>query len=231
MVGDIVRPYTGASLATIKVFLIDEQQIMRKGMRTALEQEPAIVVVGEAADVLAALTPLGETLPDVVILGTAQRNCVDMVRTILFNHRALRVVLLATQEEPDALIQALRAGCHGLLLRRSSASTLVDAVRAVKAGGTFLCDEAGDIVMQGFERQRSSAGAIDPLQYLSVRERQVLNLTVDGLTSGEIAQQLAISPKSVDTYRGRLMAKIGVRHASELLSFAQERGLAQHPSR
>jgi DNA-binding NarL/FixJ family response regulator len=218
-------------LATIKVFLIDEQQIMRQGMRAALEQDPTIVVVGEAADVVAALTSLGNDIPDVVILGTAHRNCADMIRTILYHHKALRVVLLASQEDPSVMIHALRAGCHGLLLRRASAGVLVDAVRAVKAGGTFLSDEAGDIVMQGFVRQRSNAAAMDPLLHLSARERQVLDLTVSGLTNSEIAQQLAISPKSVDTYRGRLMAKIGVRHASGLLSFAQEHGLAQIPAR
>lgn len=213
-------------LTKIKVFLIDEQQIMRQGVRAALEQDLAIVVVGEAADVVTALPPLSESEPDVVILGTVQHNCVDMVRTVRLAGRDLRVVVLASAEEPDAMLQALRAGSHGLLLRRASGKTLVDAVHAVRAGGTFLSQEASDILMHDFIRKPGGSPPKDSLARLSKRERQVLDMTISGLTSNQIAQQLAISPKSVDTYRGRLMAKIGVRNASSLLSFAAEHGLA-----
>jgi DNA-binding NarL/FixJ family response regulator len=134
---------------------------------------------------------------------------------------------LVSHEEPAALTQALQAGSHGLLLRRASAGALVSAVHAVTAGGTFLSDEASAILLRGFIRQRNGDESADPLRHLSERERQVLHLTVNGLTSSQIAEQLAISSKSVDTYRGRLMAKIGVRNATGLMSFAREHGLAQ----
>lgn len=200
---------------------------MRQGMRAALAQDAAIAVVGESGDVASALNRLRETGPDVVIVGTVHNNCAEMVRAIRLSDRSVRVVVLVSLEEPGALLHALRAGSHGLLLRRAPGKTLIEAVVAVRAGGTFVSEEASVILMHNFIRQRNRPGSEDVLPRLSTRERQVLDMTVNGLTSNQIAQQLAISPKSVGTYRGRLMAKIGVRNISALRNFAVEHGLAR----
>lgn len=144
--------------------------MVRQELRAALEQDPAIVVIGEAADVSKAVKPLHETMPDVVILSTHGGDCADTVRTVRLTHRFLRVVALSSQEESGAMVQALRAGSHGLVVWRTSAKTLVDAVRAVRAGGVFVSDEASGILLDGFALQRRRTASSNPCNRLSDHE-------------------------------------------------------------
>lgn len=158
-------------MTKIAVFLIDEHLIMRQGLRAALEPDPAIVVAGEAADVTTACAAMRRVSSDVVILGTVQHNCVETIRTVRLSHPSLCVVVLTSPEEPGAILQALRAGAQGLLLRRDTGRTVLDAVHAVTAGGTFLSAEASGILMHGYARWRQGDEPTDALGRLSRRER------------------------------------------------------------
>jgi DNA-binding NarL/FixJ family response regulator len=214
-------------VAAINVLLVDREAIMREGLREALESEPDIIVLAEAPDAGAALIRVGETKPDVIVVGLTDPNCADVVHTIRSSFRSCRIVVLSSQTEPAHLLQALKAGVHGILLRRVSGRTLVAAVRAVHAGGTFISGEASTALLRSYVMQASGMEIAGPLGRLSRRERQVLDMVVTGQNSSQIAQQLAISPKSVDTYRGRMMHKIGVNNLPSLLRFAAEHGLMQ----
>jgi DNA-binding NarL/FixJ family response regulator len=207
--------------------LVDRETIMRAGLREALESEPDITVVAESHDVASALMSIRETRPDVIVAGLTDPDCADMMRGIRSSFRATRVVVLSSQPEPAHLLRALQAGVHGILVRWVSPGTVADAVRAVYSGGVFISREASALLLQSYVRQAGSMTVAGPLNRLSQRERQVLEMLMRGQNSNQIAQQLAISPKSVNTYRGRMMHKIGVSNLSGLMTFAVEHGLFQ----
>ncbi len=213
-------------MTVLKVLLFDRQEMMQDQLRAVLESNAGIAVVGEAAEADMAAVLVCKLQPDVVVMGLADTSSADLLACIRDFHRCSRVVVLAAQSDPGHILRILQAGAHGVLLRQTSGGMLIDAVRAVQAGGTFISGEASAALMHDYIRPRSDMKMDIALGRLSSRERQVLDMVVSGMTSQEIARQLAISPKSVDTYRGRLMSKIGVSNVLALMDFALENGLA-----
>lgn len=214
-------------MATTTVFLIDEQAMVRAELRAALESEPGMAIAGEAADASAVASLVLKSEANVVVIGLADQESADVIRTIRSLQRGIRVVVLASQAESSQILRALQAGAHGIVLRHTCGEAIVDAVRAVQAGGTFIGDAASAVLLRDYVSQRSGMEITSPLQRLSQRERQVLDMVVSGMTSNEIAQHLVISPKSVETYRSRLMTKLGVRNVPGLVKFAIQSGLVQ----
>ncbi len=214
-------------MTTIKVLLIDRQDSMRERLRAALHNHADIAVVGEAADAAVAAVLMVKMQPHVAIIGLSDLPGTDLLASICDFRHHCRVVVLATHSDPNHILGVLQAGAHGVLLKDSARQSLADAVRAVQAGGTFFSGEASAALMRDYvgPRKAISQRLTVDLARLSSRERQVLHMVVSGLNSREIAQQLAISPKSVGTYRGRLMAKIGVTDTPALINFAAENGL------
>ena len=223
----LVGRQKGASVATTTVFLIDEQAMVRAELRAAFESEPGMAIAGEAADASAVASLLRITAANVVVIGLAERESADVIRTIRAGSAASALWCWRRRQSRTRSCRALQAGAHGVVLRHDGGHAVVDAVRAVQAGGTFIGDAASAALLKDYVSQRSGLEIASPLQRLSQRERQVMDLVVSGMTSSEIGRQLAISPKSVGTYRSRLMSKLGVPNVPGLVKFAIQSGLVQ----
>ena len=211
----------------ITVLLSEPQAIMREGLRAVLEGAPDITVVGDVANAGDASVLVQQLRPDVVLVDLAVTAVegIDALRRIRAASSATRILILAAQQDAGTILRALQAGAHGVVLRRTSGKALIEAVRAVQSGGTYISGEASDALIRGYLEQRSGLAVASPLHRLSQRERQVLGMVVNGQTSSQIAEVLAISPKSVDTYRGRLMKKLGTRDVPALVKFAIHHGV------
>jgi DNA-binding NarL/FixJ family response regulator len=211
----------------IKVFLADDHAVVRDGLRYILEAQADITVAGEAGDGLQAVEQVLKLKPDVVVMDIAmpQLNGIEATRRILEDLPRTRVVILSVYSSAEHIYRALKAGARGYLLKESAGAEVVKAVRTVHAGRRYLCDKIAATMIDTYVQQREAVEAKSPLERLSSRERQVLQLVVEGKSSKEIADILHLSPKSVETYRSRLMQKLGVHDIPGLVKFAIQHGL------
>jgi DNA-binding NarL/FixJ family response regulator len=211
----------------IKVFLADDHAVVRDGLRYILEAQADITVAGEAGDGLQAVEQVLKLKPDVVVMDIAmpQLNGIEATRRILEELPRTRVVILSVYSSAEHIYRALKAGARGYLLKESAGAEVVKAVRTVHAGRRYLCDKITSAMIDTYIQQREAVEAKSPLERLSSRERQVLQLVVEGKSSKEIADILHLSPKSVETYRSRLMQKLGVHDIPGLVKFAIQHGL------
>jgi DNA-binding NarL/FixJ family response regulator len=207
---------------TIRILIADDHGIVAEGLKSLAEAEPDIEVVGIVADGREAVQHARESRPDVVVMDMSmpELNGADATRAILQNDPACRVIVLSMYAEREYVRRALKAGAMGYVVKRSAAKELVDAIRAVHAGQRYLSPRVADVVIE--------AGADDKddlLAKLSMREREVLQLLAEGNTGAEIAQRLSLSQKTVETYRARLVEKLGIRDLPGLVRFAIQRGI------
>jgi DNA-binding NarL/FixJ family response regulator len=207
----------------ITVFVADDHAIVRDGLASLLAAQPDIRVVGTAADGRDAVRDVLKLQPEVVVMDIAmpQMNGIEATREIRDRAPQARVVILSMHSSVEYVFHALEAGAHGYLLKESAAQEVVDAVRTVRAGRRYLCRKVAEMVAGGIGR----GSATSPLESLSKRERQVLQLVAEGRSSSQIAATLYLSPKSVDTYRSRLMQKLHVGDVAGLVKFAIQHGL------
>lgn len=208
---------------TIRVLLADDHAIIRDGLRALLQSIPDIEVVDAVGDGRAAVQRAIELRPDVVIMDIAMPdlNGIEAVRILREKLPATRVVMLSMHSDSEHVFRALNAGAAGYLLKESAGDEVVSAVRAVRAGQRYLSR-----ALESLERRSEvRTNRVSPLDSLSARERQVLQLVVEGRSSAEIARMIHLSPKSVDTYRSRLMKKLGVADVTALVKFAIQHGL------
>jgi DNA-binding NarL/FixJ family response regulator len=211
----------------IKIFLADDHAVVRDGLRYILEAQADISVVGEAANGLDAVARVRKLKPDVVVMDIAmpELNGIEAARQICEELPRTRVVILSVYSSAEHIYRALKAGARGYLLKESAGVEVVKAVRTVHAGRRYLCDKITSAMIDTYIQQREEAEAKSPLERLSPRERQVLQLVVEGKSSKEIANIVHLSPKSVETYRSRLMQKLGVHDLPGLVKFAIQHGL------
>jgi DNA-binding NarL/FixJ family response regulator len=207
---------------TIRILIADDHGIVAEGLKSLAEAEADIEVVGIVADGREAVQHARESKPDVVIMDMSmpELNGADATRAILQNDPACRVIVLSMYAEREYVRRALKAGAMGYVVKRSAAKELVDAIRAVHAGQRYLSPRVADVVIE--------AGADDKddlLAKLSMREREVLQLLAEGNTGAEIARRLSLSQKTVETYRARLVEKLGIRDLPGLVRFAIQRGI------
>ena len=207
----------------ITVFVADDHTIVREGLASLLAAQPDIRVVGTAADGRATLREVLKLQPEVVVMDIAmpQMNGIEATRELRDRLPQARVVILSMHSSIEYVFHALEAGAHGYLLKDSAAQDVVDAVRAVLAGRRYLGRGVAEMVAEGVGR----GSAASPLASLSKRERQVLQLVAEGRSSAQIAVVLSLSPKSVDTYRSRLMQKLHIGDVAGLVKFAIQHGL------
>jgi DNA-binding NarL/FixJ family response regulator len=212
--------------APIRVLIADDHAIVRTGIRHVLESEPGFVVVGEASTGTEALELAATLRPDVAVLDISMPGTSGLRVAAELRQRApeTQVLILSMHDNTEYVLESLRAGAHGYLLKDTAATELRDAIRAVRRGESFFSPAiAGRLsaVVRG-DAAESSAGA---LGQLTARERQVLVGVAQGHTNREIATQLGISHRTVETHRESLMRKLGVRTVAGLTRLALEAGL------
>ena len=207
---------------TIRVLLADDHALMREGLRALLTAATGIEVVGEVRTGREAERQVARLNPDVVLMDIAMPdlNGIEAARAIHAKCPAVRIVMLSMHATAEYVYRAFEAGACGYLLKEVAVEEVITAVRTVHAGKRFLSPALAESVPDP-----GSGYARGPVDRLSARERQVLQLVVEGHTSNEIARMLHLSPKSVETYRSRLMLKLGVRDLPSLVKFALEHGL------
>jgi DNA-binding NarL/FixJ family response regulator len=206
-----------------RVLLADDHALMREGLKALLLETDDIEIVGEAGNGRAAVRAVAELNPDVVLMDISMPdlNGIEALRWIEARHPGARVVMLSMHSNAEHVHQALAAGASGYLLKESAAAEVVAAVRAVQGGRRYLSEAIRHL--EGDTQSRSDGAG--PLDSLSARERQVLQLVVEGRSSAEIARMVHLSPKTVETYRSRLMKKLGVADVTELVKFAVRHGV------
>jgi DNA-binding NarL/FixJ family response regulator len=203
----------------VRVLLADDHAVVRFGLRALLEMS-GMEVVAEAGEGREALRLVEELAPDVAILDVTMPglNGIEAAAVLRERSPATRVVILSMHSNREHVHRALAAGASAYLLKGSASEEIVEAIRTVSMGGHYLSRELAPV-------NATTAGAASPLESLSARERQVLQLVVEGHSSAEIAALVHLSPKSVDTYRSRLMKKLGVPDVTALVKFAVQHGL------
>ena len=211
----------------IKVFIADDHAMMREGLRLIVEGEKDLCVVGEAADGSQASRLIQRLAPDVVVMDIAmpKLNGIEATYQILNSKTFTRIIILSMHSSKEHIFRALEAGAEGYLLKESAGKEMVKAIRTVYAGRRFLSNRISQTVIEDYIHQRRADSEGSPIKRLSPREREVLQLVVEGKSSAEIASNLFLSPKTVETYRSRLMHKLGIKDLPGLVKFAIQHGM------
>lgn len=211
----------GHGVPVICVLVADDHGVLRDGLRRLLETDPAIRVVAAANDGREAVARAAETMPQVVVMDISMPglNGIEATRSIMASAPATGVVMLSMHSSEGTVREALDAGARGYLLKESAGDEIIHAVRAVASGGRYF----GQGVEVGrLEPRQDGAAAADAL---TATERRILRLVVEGRSNAETARILELSPRTVETYRGRLMAKLQVEDLTALVKYAIRNGI------
>ena len=210
----------------IRILLVDDHAVLRAGLRALLEAEPGFMVVGEAGTGEEGVMKAKQLRPHVVVMDLSMPGMggLEAVREISALGQDIRTLVLTMHGEEEHLLPVLEAGGSGYVNKRSADEELIEAIRTVAGGDVFLYPSGARLLLRGL-KQKTDPGEEDPLDKLTDREREVLSYTVEGFSSSEIGKKLFISPKTVDTYRARIMEKLDLHHRSELVRFALRKGL------
>jgi DNA-binding NarL/FixJ family response regulator len=211
----------------IRIVVADDHAIIREGLRVMLGNQPDMEVVGTAANGREAIQLVDEHEPDVVVMDISmpELNGIEAMQQMLPRHPHLQVVVLSIHGTKPYVSRALKAGARGYLIKETAGLEVVEAVRAVQRGERYLSQRVADLLTEASFQKLEALNDANPLEALSRREREILQLVAEGRTSQEIAERLSISPKTVDTYRSRLMHKIGVEDVAGLVKFAIQHGV------
>ena len=212
-------------LPPIRILIVDDHGIVRDALAVFLEKQEHMQVVGTAANGKEAVVAAERLKPDVIIMDLVlpELSGVDATERILSLLPRTQVVALSVCHTSEHVFRALRAGARGYVLKEAAGVELVCAVKAVFVGQPYLSPRITEVVIGSL---LNKAASHSPLERLSGREREVLHLTASGSSSAEIARHLSLSRKTVDTYRSRVMEKLGVADRTGLIHFAIEHGMA-----
>jgi two-component system response regulator NreC len=213
-------------VSEIRILLVDDHAMFRAGIKALLEDEARFTVIGEAASGDEAVDEVRSLKPDVVVMDLSMpgSNGLEATRRIAALGLDTRVLVLTVHAEEEYLVPVVEAGASGYLTKTSADTDLVEAIKVVARGEVFLPPRATRLLLQQYRASESDPDTAG-LHDLSSREQEVLALTAEGFSSREIGGKLFISPKTVDTYRSRIMDKLGLNHRSELVRFALRVGL------
>ena len=206
----------------IRILLADDHAMVRKGFRMILEAQADMCIVGEAGNGREAVEQAGTLHPDVIVMDVAmpELNGIEATRRLAATAPRSRVLALSMHKDSVYVREILRAGARGYLLKDSIDSDLVSAVRAVAKGDGYLSPAVSDAVLTDYRRH-----VTDPLDLLSSREREVLQMIAEGKTNKEVAATLNLSVYTIDAHRGKIMEKLNLHSTGELVRFAVRNGL------
>jgi DNA-binding NarL/FixJ family response regulator len=209
------------SVPVIQVFLLDDHEVVRRGVADVLESDPGIKVIGEAKNAAEAMARVPALRPDVAVLDVRlpDGDGVTVCRELRSRMPELKVIMLTSYSDDEALFEAIMAGASGYLLKQILGQDLVTAVRTVAGGGSLLDPAATTAVL---ERMRRSAEPAGPLAKLSDQERTVLELIGEGLTNRQIGERMFLAEKTVKNYVSHLLAKLGLERRTQAAVLATE---------
>jgi len=212
----------GSSPTTI--VLGDDHKIVLRGLRALLETQPGLAVVGDATDGLRVLSLVERLKPDVLVLDLMMPGLggFDVTRRVAKRFPKTRVVILSMYSSEAHVVEALRSGASGYVLKDASAEELMTAIHEASGGRRYVSTPFSNDRIDSYLNRPA---AIDPYGTLTAREREVLHLVAEGLTSGDIARRLFISPRTAESHRANLMRKLGLRSRTDLVRFALQRGI------
>jgi two-component system response regulator NreC len=214
-------------MSRLRILLADDHTVVRQGLRKILEAKPHWEVVAEAADGREAVKQAEDVKPDIAIVDVAMPllNGIEAVRQIARKAPGTRVLVLSMHNDEAYVTQMLRAGAAGYLLKDSADVDLLQAVEAVASGKSFFSPAIARVIADDYVRQLEDRGASDRYELLSEREREIFQLIAEGKTNKEIAALLFLSPSTVDTHRSRIMEKLDVHSAAEIVLYAVRKGV------
>ncbi|MEP6843805.1 MAG: response regulator transcription factor [Pseudolysinimonas sp.] len=200
---------------TVRVFLVDDHEIVRRGIADIIDAERDLEVVGEASTVRQTLGRVAATLPDVVVLDVRlpDGNGIDLCRSILSAHAGIRCIMLTAYDDDQASYAAVLAGASGYVLKDIRGQKLIEGIRAVAAGRSLLTRTVSNKVVEALSAAGTAADRDEP--ELTLRERQVLQLIADGLTNRQIGERLDLAEKTVKNYVSGLLAKLGMERRTQ----------------
>lgn len=213
----------------VRVILVDDHAVVRRGLRRILELDKEVDVVGEAQDGRAALEQVLRLRPDVVVmdLGLPELNGIEATHQITRRHPRTQVVVLTMHADEISIRRALKAGARGYVLKDADHFELAKAIKVVARGSTWFSPTISGQILDGFLQDGARAEETDMLARLTVREREVLQLIAEARTSKEIADRLAVSISTVETHRKNIMEKLALRNTAEVVRFAVEKAVVR----
>lgn len=216
-------------MSELRLLIGDDHTLVRQGIRKILEERPSWSVIGEAANGREAVCQCAALHPDIVILdlGMPVLNGVDATIEIVTRVPATRVLILSMYADEAYVTSAIRAGAMGYLLKGSADRELIAAVEALSRRQAFFSPMIANIVLDHYLRRSQGVATVDRFDTLSVREHEIFQLIAEAKTNKEIADLLDTSPTTVETFRGRILHKLGVRNAAELILYAARRGIVR----
>jgi DNA-binding NarL/FixJ family response regulator len=209
---------------TIRILIADDHGVVAEGLRHLVSANPDMEVIGLAENGREVVRTALETLPDIVLMDHAMPvlNGTEATRLIRDRSDRTRVIMLSMYSDAVHVYRALQAGATGYIVKKSVAKEVVEAIQAVHRGGRYLSKQLADVVIDHVVHR---SGPDDPLDRLSSRERQVLQMLAEGHSVAEIAATLSLSPKTVETYRARMMEKLAIFDLAGLVRFAIQQGV------
>jgi DNA-binding NarL/FixJ family response regulator len=209
----------------MRVLIADDHTMVRESLVSVLQAEPDIQVVAQAADGIEALEKAILTRPDVVVadLSMPRLNGIEVVRRLREALPGTKVLVLTMHQEDEYVLQAVRAGASGYLVKDSAAAELLSALRSLHAGRGYFGPQAAKTLADQLQHPERTQD--DPYGRLTPREREVFHLIAEGMTTKEIARRLDISVKTAENHRGRVLEKLDVRNTAELVRYASRKGL------
>jgi len=214
-------------VAKLRILLGDDHTLVRQGFRKILEERPEWEVVAEASDGRDAVRQALSAQPDIVILdiGMPSLNGIEATRQIVRRLPAMRILVLSMHADEAYIIQALKAGARGYMLKDSADTDLIRGVEAVAAGKSFFSPAVSKVMLDDYVRHLVEKGIADRFDTLSEREREIFQLIAEGHSNKAIADLLSVSPATVETHRAHILQKLDVHNAAELVLYAVRRGV------
>ena len=211
---------------TVSILLADDHPIVRQGLHRLLENESNFRVIGEAEDGLEAVAMVDRLQPDILIVDMMMPglNGLEVIRQVLKRQPKIRVIVLSMQSADAYLVEALKSGASGYVLKETGPSELVQAVYEVINGNQYISPKLSGRLLNTHKKKVNNT-PVDPYESLTDREREILQMTVEGRTSSQIAQKLSISPRTAELHRSRMMKKLGLHNQMDVLRYALKRGI------
>lgn len=208
----------------LRILIADDHAVIADGIRHLLLARGAFEVVGTVGDGTEAVKLAGDLRPDVTLMDIMmpQMNGIDAAREIVQRDAEARVIILSMYSDSDRVYESLQAGARGYVLKRDLSDELIDAIQLVAAGGRYLSPSVTDTVIADYLHEKRPP---DALHQLSSRERHVLQMLVEGKSAASVARKLHLSPRTIETYKARLMRKLGLTDLPALVKFAVRHGL------